>query len=106
MVWLSYGYRLSVIFLVDTYKKTRSLDEYVVHVRNTTANLSEGLVAHYERMIYSYNNGNPSPLLENLYDRLLAADEYKTKVADELKSLLRELWEYSFKMSALFQNVI
>lgn len=76
---------------VDTYKTTKSLSDYAEHVRRTTASLSEDLAAHYESMIYSYEHGNVSPLLENLYDRLLAADEHKVKVADELKSLLREI---------------
>lgn len=75
----------------DAYKSTNKLTDYVEHIRSTSTNLSEGLLTHYESMIYSYEHGNPSPLLENLFDRLLAADEYKTKVAEELKSLLREL---------------
>ena len=78
---------------VDVYKNTKSLDEYVEHIRKISTTLSEGLMEHYERMIGTYKDGNSSPLLSNLYDRLLAADEYKQKITEELKSLLRELWE-------------
>ena len=78
---------------VDVYKMTKSLDEYVEHIRKISTTLSEGLLDHYERMIATYKEGNHEPLLSNLYDRLLAADEYKQKITEELKSLLRELWE-------------
>lgn len=78
---------------VDVYKNNKSLDEYVEHVRRISTTLSESLVEHYERMICTYKEGNSGPLLSNLYDRLLAADEYKQKITEELKSLLRELWE-------------
>lgn len=78
---------------VDVYKTNKSLDEYVEHVRRISTTLSESLVEHYERMICTYKEGNSGPLLSNLYDRLLAADEYKQKITEELKSLLRELWE-------------
>lgn len=76
---------------VDVYKNNKSLDEYVEHVRRISTTLSESLVEHYERMICTYKEGNSGPLLSNLYDRLLAADEYKQKITEELKSLLREL---------------
>ena len=76
---------------VDVYKTNKSLDEYVEHVRRISTTLSESLVEHYERMICTYKEGNNEPLLSNLYDRLLAADEYKQKITEELKSLLREL---------------
>ena len=76
---------------VDVYKTNKSLDEYVEHVRRISTTLSESLVEHYERMICTYKEGNSGPLLSNLYDRLLAADEYKQKITEELKSLLREL---------------
>ena len=78
---------------VDVYKTNKSLDEYVEHIRRISTTLSEGLIEHYERMICTYKEGNNGPLLSNLYDRLLAADEYKQKITEELKSLLRELWE-------------
>ena len=78
---------------VDVYKANKSLDEYVEHIRRISTTLSESLIEHYERMISTYKEGNSGPLLSNLYDRLLAADEYKQKITEELKSLLRELWE-------------
>lgn len=78
---------------VDVYKTNKSLDEYVEHIRRISTTLSESLIEHYERMICTYKEGNNGPLLSNLYDRLLAADEYKQKITEELKSLLRELWE-------------
>ena len=78
---------------VDVYKTNKSLDEYVEHIRQISTTLSESLIEHYERMICTYKEGNSGPLLSNLYDRLLAADEYKQKITEELKSLLRELWE-------------
>ena len=78
---------------VDVYKTNKSLDEYIEHIRRISTTLSESLIEHYERMICTYKEGNSGPLLSNLYDRLLAADEYKQKITEELKSLLRELWE-------------
>ena len=78
---------------VDVYKTNKSLDEYIEYIRRITTTLSESLIEHYERMICTYKEGNSCPLLSNLYDRLLAADEYKQKITEELKSLLRELWE-------------
>ena len=78
---------------VDVYKTNKSLDEYIEHIRRVSTTFSESLIEHYERMICTYKEGNSCPLLSNLYDRLLAADEYKQKITEELKSLLRELWE-------------
>jgi predicted DNA-binding ribbon-helix-helix protein len=75
----------------DDYKLTNSLDKYIAHIRHTSTNLSSDLLVHYENMIATYNTGNYEPLLSNLYDRLLAADDYKHKVTYELKSLLRAL---------------
>lgn len=75
---------------VEQYTKTKTLDEYIDHVKSNANTLSEGMVEYYDKLIYSYKHGNSEPLLSNLYDRLLAADEYKKKVAEELKSLLRE----------------
>lgn len=76
---------------VDVYKSTKSLEEYAAHVKEAASSMSEGLVEYYESMVRSYENGNYEPLLSHLYDRLLAADEHRAKVAAELKSLLREL---------------
>lgn len=75
---------------VDLYKSTKSLDAYADHVRLAAANMNEGLLQYYESMVRSYESGNFEPLLSHLYDRLLAADEYKTKVSNELKVLLKE----------------
>ena len=71
--------------------EAKSLDEYIEHIRRVSTTLSESLIEHYERMICTYKEGNSGPLLSNLYDRLLAADEYKQKITEELKSLLRDL---------------
>lgn len=75
---------------VDCYKSSNNLDAYVDHIHNTSKSLSKSLLEKYEQMIYDYKRGNIEPLLSNLYDRLLAADEYKEKVSNELKVLLRE----------------
>lgn len=75
---------------IQQYTKDRSLDDYVEHIRLTANTLSENMAEHYEQLIRSYQLGNCNPLLSNLYDRLLAADEYKNKVAEELATLLRE----------------
>ena len=76
---------------VDNYKRTKSLEEYITHLSLTTANLSAESHERFESMIRSHELGNDEPILSHMYERLLAADEYKRKVADELKSLLREL---------------
>ena len=78
---------------VEAYTKTKTLDAYIEHIKSTSSNFSEDMMAHYESMFRSYDLGNIEPLLSNLYDRLLAADEYKNKLANELKTLLRESWE-------------
>lgn len=75
---------------VETYKTSKSLDEYAMHVKMITANASDTVIAHYDDIINMYKHGNSEPLLTSLYDKLLAADEYKAKVADEIKTLLRE----------------
>lgn len=73
---------------VEAYTKTKSLDAYANHVRlSHNGEYSE----MYEHMLYCYDHGNSEPLLSNLYDRLLAADEYKKKVTEELRALLREI---------------
>jgi hypothetical protein len=76
---------------VDVYKSTKSLDEYIEHINKSSQTYSESLIEHYKKMIRIYNDGNSEPLLSSLYDRLLAADEYKQKITEELKVLLREL---------------
>lgn len=74
---------------VDEYKTTKKLDLYVEHINSISADFSDGLLEYYENMIRLYKEGNDRQLLSNLYDRLLAADDYKNKVAEELKQLLR-----------------
>ncbi len=78
---------------VEAYTKTKTLDDYISHIKSVSSTYSEDMMAHYESMFRSYDLGNVEPLLSNLYDRLLAADEYKNKLANELKTLLKESWE-------------
>lgn len=75
---------------VEIYKLTKSLDKYAEYIINETANMKESLADYYKSMISSYESGNIEPLLSHLYDRLLAADEYKRKVSEELKLMLKE----------------
>lgn len=75
---------------IDHYNKTNSLDSYIEYLNLNSNDMSIATHEHYERMIFLYNSGNKEPLLSNLYDRLLAADEYKNKIAEELKVILRE----------------
>lgn len=77
--------------LINKYKETGSLDDYVSHLKSTLNNLSESSSQYYDRIIYSYKCGNCEPLLSNLYDKLLAADESKRKVSEDLKLLLKEV---------------
>ena len=72
----------------NIYKETNKLDDYIEHVKQTSSNSS--LIDHYESLFRSYEYGNVEPLLSNLFERLLAADEYKNKLAKELKTLLKE----------------
>jgi len=75
---------------VEVYKFTKSLDSYAEYIRGEISSVKEGIADYYKSMISSYENGNSEPLLAHLYDRLLAADEHKRKVSDELKLLLKE----------------
>lgn len=75
---------------VDTYNKNKSLDEYINHLSFVNVNASSDTLIYYEGLIKDYESGNHEPLLTNLYNKLLAADECKTKAAEELKSYLRE----------------
>lgn len=72
----------------DSYKETKSLEEYIDHIKQTNSSIK--LAESYEPLFRSYEYGNVEPLLSHLFERLLAADEYKTKLAKELKTLLRE----------------
>lgn len=78
---------------VEQYTKSKALDMYIDHIKSSYNTLSKDTIEHYDKLIYLYKHGNYEPLLSNLYYRLLAADEYKRKVAEELKSLLRESCE-------------
>lgn len=84
--------------LVDNYNSTRSLDDYIEFLMQSSSCANGTISEHHERMIYLYNNGNREPLLSDLYDKLLAADDYKNKLAEELKSILSEQWEYDLIM--------
>lgn len=75
---------------IDLYKATKLLDDYAEYIISTTKSMNKDLAQYYEAMIHSYRNGNSEPLLSNLYDRLLSADEYRNKVSEELKTLLKE----------------
>jgi len=74
---------------IDEYNEKKSLCKYVEHIRCGYSNMSESMKQYYDKLITSYNAGNHEPLLSNLYNRLLDADEHKSKVASELKTLLK-----------------
>lgn len=74
---------------VDTYNKSKSLDEYINHLSLVNVNASNDTLVYYEGLIKEYESGNHEPLLTNLYNKLLAADECKTKTAEDLKTYLR-----------------
>lgn len=73
---------------IDEFNTNHLLTKYVTHINNTSHTLSESMKQYYDKLITSYNDGNYEPLLSNLYNRLLDADEHKSKVASELKSML------------------
>lgn len=76
--------------LTDSYNTNNNLDEYIAFIQESSKTMSESLLEHYNKLIYSYNCGNVEPLLSNLYDRLLDADERKNRLSIELKDLLRD----------------
>ena len=76
---------------VDVYKTSKKLDPFIEYIKSGYSNLSEDSIAHYDELFRLYNSGNVEPLLVNLYNRLLSADENKNKIANELKTILREL---------------
>lgn len=76
---------------VDLYNRNKSLDEYINHIRLSNANAGDDVIMHYENMIRSHDNGNDEPLLTNLYNKLLAADDDKNKLSNELKTVLNLL---------------
>jgi hypothetical protein len=73
---------------VDLYKSTHSLENYINYIEENYLNMSEPMRDKYLLMIESYQFGDHVPLLNNLYDKLLSADEFKTKYANEVKVLL------------------
>jgi hypothetical protein len=81
-------------YYVELYNSTKSLESYIDYIHNNTNGISKSSLEHYEKIIKQYYDGNVEPLLLNLYDKLLAADECKTRTANELNSLLRE---YAYK---------
>ena len=76
---------------VEEYKNKKTLDLYIDHIKHKESNLSESVIENYNRMIRQYQHGNVEPLLLNLYDRLLYADESKSKAAEDLKIALGKL---------------
>lgn len=74
----------------NKYKESGSLDSYVIYIERVSTTFSESILEKYEKLIYQYRQGNKEPLLADLYEKLLAADEYKNKISSELKSMLCE----------------
>lgn len=75
---------------VDMYNRTHMMDEYIRHLQMINTGASDTTLAYYDDLINAYKNGNNEPLLANLYEKLLSADELKRRLADELKDILRE----------------
>lgn len=74
----------------DTYAKTHSLEDYIKFIREDTQNMTISLNEKYAKLILHYNNGNHQPLLSNLYERILALDELRNSIANDIKVLLSE----------------
>ena len=75
---------------VKSYNTTSSLDAYVLYIKSLCENCSDSLVKKYTDMIDAYNNGDNSTLLSHLFNKLLAADEDKNRIANEIKLMLSE----------------
>jgi hypothetical protein len=75
---------------VKSYNTTNSLDAYVLYIKSLCENCSDSLAKKYESMIYAYNNGDNSAMLSHLFNKLLAADEDKNRIASEIKLILSE----------------
>lgn len=74
---------------VNEYKEKKTLNLYILHINHILEGcISESMSDNYKSMIRSYNRGNVEPLLSNLYNKLLAADDAKTKAAEEVKKSL------------------
>lgn len=74
----------------DSYSKTNSLDEYISYIKEDMQNMTMSLNEKYSKLILHYNNGNHQPLLSNLYERILALDELKNSIANDVKTILSE----------------
>ena len=77
---------------INEYKQSNTLNRYIAYIKDKESSTSESMMQHYVDMIASYKIGNIEPLLLNLYDRLLFADENKTKAVEELKQSLNLIW--------------
>ena len=75
---------------VKSYNATNSLDAYILYIKSLCENCSDNLVKKYTDMIDTYNNGDNSTLLSHLFNKLLAADEDKNRIANEIKLMLSE----------------
>lgn len=73
---------------VEQYTCTKSLKSYIEYIRSIQSTLSEDMSDYYDNIINIYYKGDQQQLLSNLYDKLLAADEHKKKIANEIKLLL------------------
>lgn len=74
---------------VDLYKSTHSLENYIKYIEESYSSMNESMRYKYILMIESYQvHDNHAPLLNNLYNKLLSADESIMKYANEIKALL------------------
>ena len=76
---------------IDEFNSSHKMNKYIIHINNTSQQMSESMKQYYNKLITSYDDGDYEPLLSNLYNRLLDADEHKEKIALELKSMLNSL---------------
>lgn len=74
----------------DIYKKTGSLYEYIDFIKDSSHSMTISLNERYTRLIMIYNTGNHQPLLSNLYERILALDEQRKCISDDIRNLLRK----------------
>lgn len=83
--------KYNLIFsFVEKYKSSKCLDEYIEYISSMCKTLSDDTANKYKQLIDLYNNGNIDPLLQDLYNRLLSAHDYKVKITNELTTLLRK----------------
>lgn len=76
---------------IDSYKKTKRLDDYITYIRLNMSSMSESVAKYYEKIISDSERGESAKLITNLFDKYLDAAEHKDKVSDELKSVLSEV---------------